>query len=113
LVILGALPVLGRVVAAIPTPILGGVGIVLFGSVAASGIATLAKVDYRDSLNLIIVAVALGFGLLPLVVPTIYSGFPDWFGVIFNSAISSTTIAALLLNVLFHHVVKCTPSGEA
>lgn len=113
LVILGALPVLGRVVAAIPTPVLGGVGIVLFGSVAASGIATLAKVDYRDSLNLIIVAVALGFGLLPLVLPSIYSGFPDWFTVIFNSAISSTTIAALLLNILFHHILKRKPSGEA
>ncbi|MGM7678688.1 nucleobase:cation symporter-2 family protein [Microbacterium sp. A94] len=113
LVILGLLPVLGRVVAAIPTPVLGGVGIVLFGSVAASGIATLAKVDYRDSLNLIIVAVALGFGLLPLVKPDIYSGFPDWFTVIFNSAISSTTIAALALNILFHHVLKRKASGDA
>ncbi|MGM7670457.1 nucleobase:cation symporter-2 family protein [Microbacterium sp. A93] len=106
LVVLGILPVLGRVVAAIPTPVLGGVGIVLFGSVAASGIATLAKVDYRDSLNLIIIAVALGFGLLPLVVPTVYAAFPAWFSVIFQSSISSTTMMALLLNIFFHHVLK-------
>jgi len=41
LVVLGLLPVLGRVVAAIPLPVLGGAGIILFGSVAASGIRPL------------------------------------------------------------------------
>ena len=45
LVLLGLLPVLGRVVAAVPTAVLGGAGIVLFGTVAASGIRTLAKVE--------------------------------------------------------------------
>lgn len=51
LVVLGLLPILGRVVAAIPTPVLGGSGIVLFGTVAASGIRTLSKVKY-DGMNL-------------------------------------------------------------
>ena len=106
LVVLGLLPVLGRVVAAVPSPVLGGVGIVLFGTVAASGISTLAKVDYRNNLNLIIVAVSLGFGLLPLVLPGIYDAFPSWFAVIFDSAISSTTIMAILLNVVFNHLVR-------
>ncbi|MGX1933856.1 nucleobase:cation symporter-2 family protein [Microbacterium resistens] len=106
LVVLGVLPVLGRVVAAIPTPVLGGVGIVLFGTVAASGIATLSKVDYKNNLNLITVAVSLGFGLLPLVQPSIYDGFPSWFTVIFHSAISSTTIMAILLNLVFNHLVR-------
>ncbi|GAA5145813.1 nucleobase:cation symporter-2 family protein [Microbacterium pseudoresistens] len=106
LVILGVLPVLGRVVAAIPSPVLGGVGVVLFGTVAASGIATLSKVDYRNNLNLIIVAVSLGFGLLPLVLPGIYHAFPSWFSVIFDSAISSTTMMAILLNIIFNHLVR-------
>ena len=34
---------MGRLIAAIPMPVLGGAGLVLFGSVAASGIRTLAK----------------------------------------------------------------------
>ncbi|WP_309066876.1 nucleobase:cation symporter-2 family protein [Microbacterium sp.] len=106
LIVLGVLPVLGRVVAAIPTPVLGGVGIVLFGTVAASGIATLAKVDYRNNLNMLVVAGALGIGLLPLVRPDVYAGFPDWFTVIFNSAISSTTVVAVLLNIVFNHLVR-------
>ncbi|MFW1893887.1 solute carrier family 23 protein, partial [Acinetobacter geminorum] len=51
LIILGLLPVMGRLIAAIPMPVLGGAGLVLFGSVAASGIRTLAKIDYNDQKN--------------------------------------------------------------
>lgn len=43
LVTLGLLPVMGRLVAAEPTAVLGGAGLVLFGTVAASGIRTLAR----------------------------------------------------------------------
>ena len=77
LVVLGLLPVLGRVVAAVPTPVLGGAGVVLFGTVAASGIRTLAKVEYRNNMNLIIVAASIGFGMIPIAAPTFYDKFPD------------------------------------
>ena len=103
LVILGLLPVLGRVVGEIPSPVLGGAGIVLFGSVAASGIRTLAKVDYRGNMNLIIVAASLGIGMLPIAAPTIYDQMPDWFNTIFHSGISSAAVAAIFLNLLFNH----------
>jgi xanthine permease len=104
LVVLGLLPVLGRVVGAIPAPVLGGAGIVLFGSVAASGIRTLAKVDYRGNMNLIIVAASLGIGMLPIAAPTIYDQMPEWFNTIFHSGISSAAVAAILLNLLFNHL---------
>ena len=45
LVVLGLLPVLGRVVAAVPTPVIGGAAVVLFGTIVAAGIRTLGKVD--------------------------------------------------------------------
>ncbi|WP_022889070.1 nucleobase:cation symporter-2 family protein [Agromyces italicus] len=104
LVILGLLPVLGRIVAAVPPPVLGGAGIVLFGTVAASGIRTLASVDYRGNMNLVIVATSLGFGMLPIVAPAIYDDFPAWFVTIFHSGISSAAIMAILLNLLFNHL---------
>ena len=103
LVVLGLLPVLGRVVAAVPTPVLGGAGVVLFGTVAASGIRTLAKVEYRDNMNLIIVAASLAFGMIPIVAPTFYDRFPTWFATIFHSGISSAAVMAVLLNLLFNH----------
>ncbi len=104
LVLLGLLPVMGRVVAAVPTAVLGGAGIVLFGTVAASGIRTLAKVEYRNNMNLIIVATSIGFGMIPIAAPAFYDQFPNWFYTIFHSGISSAAIMAISLNLLFNHL---------
>lgn len=104
LLLLGLLPVMGRVVAAVPTAVLGGAGIVLFGTVAASGIRTLAKVEYNNNMNLIIVATSIGFGMIPIAAPTFYHHFPSWFATIFHSGISSAAIMAILLNLLFNHL---------
>jgi xanthine permease len=103
LVTLGLLPVMGRVIAAVPTAVLGGAGLILFGTVAASGIRTLSKVDYRNNMNLIIVATSIGFGMIPISAPTFYEHFPSWFATIFHSGISSAAIMAILLNLLFNH----------
>ncbi|MNF68858.1 Uric acid transporter UacT [compost metagenome] len=104
LVTLGLLPVMGRLVAAVPTAVLGGAGLVLFGTVAASGIRTLAQVDYRNNMNLVIVATSIGFGMIPIAAPGFYHQFPTWFETIFHSGISSAAIMAILLNLLFNHL---------
>ncbi|MDX1266382.1 MAG: nucleobase:cation symporter-2 family protein [Oceanisphaera sp.] len=104
LMTLGLMPIMGRVIATVPTAVLGGAGIVLFGTVAASGIRTLAKVNYHNNMNLIIVATSIGFGMLPIAAPSFYHHFPDWFATIFHSGISSTAIMAILLNLLFNHM---------
>lgn len=103
LVVLGLLPIMGRIIAAVPTPVLGGAGIVLFGTVAASGIRTLSKVNYKNNVNLIIVAASLGFGMIPIAAPSFYHQFPNWFETIFHSGISSAAIMAILLNLIFNH----------
>jgi xanthine permease len=102
LVLLGLLPLVGRLVASIPMPVLGGAGIVLFGTVAASGIRTLAKVDYNEQKNLIIVATSLAIGLIPIVNGEFYAQFPTWVKTLLHSGISSTCITAILLNILFN-----------
>ncbi|MFC6203965.1 nucleobase:cation symporter-2 family protein [Psychrobacter urativorans] len=104
LVVLGLMPLMGRVIATVPTAVLGGAGIVLFGTVAASGIRTLAQVSYTNNMNLIIVATSIGFGMLPIAAPAFYDQFPDWFATIFHSGISSTAIMAIALNLLFNHL---------
>ncbi|RKQ33716.1 nucleobase:cation symporter-2 family protein [Kocuria tytonis] len=109
MLVLGLLPVLGRVVAAVPVPVLGGAGIVLFGTVAASGIRTLGKVKYTGTPNLIIVATSIGIGMLPIAAPKIYAGFPAWFETIFHSGISSAAVAAVLLNILFNEITLGNP----
>ena len=113
LVTLGLLPVLGRVVAAIPSPVLGGAGIILFGTVAVSGIRTLGKVGYDGTGNMVIVAASLGAAMLPIVNPDIYISFPTWFQTIFHSGISSAAVVAVLLNLLFNELrIGNPPEGE-
>lgn len=113
MVLLGLLPVLGRVIAAVPLPVMGGAGFVLFGTVMSSGIRTLARVDYRGGMNLIIVAVALAFGMVPIVEPDFYAAFPAWVGIIFSSGISSAAVAALVMNLLFNEMSLHKKSTEA
>lgn len=102
LVLLGLSPFLAGVVNMIPQPVLGGAGIVLFGTVAASGIRSLSKVDYQGNNNLVIVATALGFGLIPVVSSSFYENFPAWVDTIFGSGISACAIMAVLLNLFFN-----------
>ncbi|MDN5854674.1 MAG: purine permease [Actinomycetia bacterium] len=102
LVFLGLIPKLGAVIASIPLPVLGGAGLALFGTVAASGIRALSRVDYDGTSNIIIVAIAIAMGVLPIAVPTLYEKFPIWFQTIFDSGISAAAVTAILLNLLFN-----------
>ncbi|MGH3350149.1 MAG: nucleobase:cation symporter-2 family protein [Nocardioides sp.] len=113
LLLLGLLPIVGAVVAAIPYPVLGGAGIVLFGSVAASGIRTLSRVDYEDNLNMVIVSVAIAVGILPIAAPTFWDAFPEWLGVIMHSGISATALVAVVLNLVFNEVTAGNRSGAS
>ncbi len=113
LVVLGLLPVVGRVVAAIPFPVLGGAGIVLFGSVTASGIRTLSRVRYDDNLNLVLVATAIGIGLIPVAAPTFWDKFPDSVSVVLDSGISAAAIAAVLMNVFFNEITVGNKPGAS
>nr|WP_225955108.1 nucleobase:cation symporter-2 family protein [Kibdelosporangium phytohabitans] len=103
LVILGLFPILGEVVARVPAPVLGGAGIVMFGTVAAIGVKMLAKVAFDNNGNLMVVAVSLGIGLIPTAVPTIYEHFPTWFRTVMESGISAGAVSAVVLNLLFNH----------
>ncbi|SNT38825.1 nucleobase:cation symporter-2 family protein [Rhodococcoides kyotonense] len=109
LALLGLSPLLASIVGVIPLPVLGGAGIALFGTVAASGIRTLGKVNYDNNNNLVIVAVTLAFGLIPVVASDFWDEFPEWFVTIFHSGISAASIVAVVLNVFFNIVRPGTP----
>lgn len=102
LILLGLFPWLGRVVAAIPGPVLGGVGVVLFGTVASSGVKILAKADFENPHNLVIIAVALAMVMFPIGAPHLYDNLPTWLSMILGSGISSAALAAVLLNLLLN-----------
>jgi NCS2 family nucleobase:cation symporter-2 len=104
LVLLGLIPKLGEVVASIPGPVVGGAALVMFAMVSAVGMRTLQRVEFAGNNNLIVIAVSLGIGLLPVVAPQIYQKFPNDFQVIFGSSITATVIVVFCLNLLFNHL---------
>ncbi len=103
MIILGTLPKMAAFVEAIPQFVLGGAGLVMFGMVAATGIRILSTVDYKGNRNnLYIVALAIGFGLIPLVAPRWTQQMPHSLHPLLESGILLTAIAAVLLNLFFN-----------
>ena len=111
LVLLGLIPKVGAIVASLPGPVIGGAATVMFAMVTAVGIKTLQKVEFDgpDNHNLLIVAVALSFGLIPTIQPAFYQQFPADFQIIFGSSITSTVLVVFLLNLIFNHWWPNTP----
>jgi xanthine permease len=108
LVLLGLCPVAASVIALVPLPVLGGAGIVLFGSVAASGIQTLATAALEKGENALIVAAAVGIGLIPIAAPDFYHAFPKDLMVVLDSGISTGCVVAIVLNLAFNHLGAAT-----
>ncbi|TWG95536.1 NCS2 family nucleobase:cation symporter-2 [Mesorhizobium sp. J18] len=103
LVVLGLIPKMGALVEALPTVVLGGAGIVMFGMVAATGIRILTGVDFKTSRNnLFIVAISLGLGMIPVVAPDFHMWLPKVIGPLIDSGILLASISAVLLNMLFN-----------
>jgi len=107
---LGLVPKLAFIVASVPQCVLGGAGFMMFGMVAATGIKILAGVDFTTQRhNVLIVAIAIGFGMIPIVSPNFFHIVPAVLKPIFGDAIIMTSIAALLLNAYFNR----TSAAEA
>jgi NCS2 family nucleobase:cation symporter-2 len=99
----GLFPKMGHVVASVPQFVLGGAGIVMFGMVAATGIRILSTVDYKSSpANPYIIAISIGFGMIPLVSGNFFQHMPKALAPLLHSGILLASIAAVLLNLYFN-----------
>ena len=105
MIVLGLIPKMGALVEAVPTFVLGGAGLVMFGMVAATGVRILTTVDFKTSRNnLFVVAVSVGFGLIPLLAPNYLMWMPHAIHPIIESGIVLASIAAVILNAFFNGV---------
>ncbi|AJG18495.1 MULTISPECIES: nucleobase:cation symporter-2 family protein [Cupriavidus] len=102
---LGLFPKMAHIVASVPQFVLGGAGIVMFGMVAATGIRILGSCDFnRNRFNLFIVAISIGFGMIPTLAPTFFQYLPKWTDPFTHSGIVLGTIVAVVLNVFFNGI---------
>jgi OHCU decarboxylase len=102
MIVLGLLPKVAAIVASIPSAVLGGAAIVMFGTVAVIGIQTLSRVDFHDDRNVIVVAVSLGLAMIPVAFPTFYSRFGSDVQTIVGSGITMGSLSAIVLNLAFN-----------
>ncbi len=103
LIVLGLVPKMGALVESVPTMVLGGAGLVMFGMVAATGIRILAGVNFAANRNnLFIVAVSLGMGMIPLIAPHFRQWMPHEIHPLIESGILLASITAVILNAFFN-----------
>jgi len=95
-IVLALVGKLGALLQTIPVPVMGGIMILLFGSIATVGLNTLIKnnVDLHKSRNLVIVAVTLVFGI---------GGMAFGIGEFSLQGVSLCGIVAILLNLVLPH----------
>jgi xanthine permease len=107
MLILGLIPKMGALVEAVPQVVLGGAGLVMFGMVAATGARILTKVDFNaNPHNLFVVAVSVGFGMIPLVAPTFFGALPDFLHPLLESGILLAAVVSVILNVFFNAIAS-------
>lgn len=107
MVVLGLIPKMAAIVEALPTTVLGGAGLVMFGMVAATGIRILSNADFKGNKNnMFIVAISLGISMIPLIAPNFDQWLPPSLHVLMHSGILLAAISALLLNWFFNGVAE-------
>jgi uracil-xanthine permease len=105
LIVLALLAPLGRIIAAVPAPVVGGTAIIVFSIICGMGIDILRRVDLHVPGNLFTLAIALSIGLLPILVPGLYGQFPQTLQIILGNGLAMGTVAAVIFNQVFHGAV--------
>lgn len=99
LVILSAFPFIGGVFSVMPEPVLGGATLLMFGTVAASGVRIIASQNI-DRKAILVLAVSFACGLGVELVPNILAQTPDIINRIFSSGIATGGVVAIIANVI-------------
>jgi xanthine permease len=103
MLVLGLLPKLAALVEAVPLVVLGGAGLVMFGMVAATGARILTNVDFKNNrFNLFVVAISVGFGMIPLAAPGFFRNLPHDLQPLLESGILLCAVTAVILNAFFN-----------
>ena len=102
LVILGLLPKFGAMAQMIPSPVLGGAMIVLFGMVALQGIQMLNQVDFQNNeYNFIIAAVSIACGV-GFNGTNLFVSLPNTVQMFLTNGIVIAALFAVVLNLILN-----------
>ncbi|MUK87441.1 purine permease [Ornithinibacillus sp. L9] len=109
LITLGLVPKIAAFTTIIPSAVLGGAMIAMFGMVVAQGIKMLASVIANSPENSMIIACSIGMGLGVTVVPELFAQLPSGLQILTSNGIVAGSLTAIVLNIVFHMI----PSRKA
>ncbi|MCF3944179.1 nucleobase:cation symporter-2 family protein [Oceanobacillus alkalisoli] len=102
LIIFGLVPKIAALTTIIPTAVLGGAMLAMFGMVVSQGIKMLGKVISESPENSMIIACSVGMGLGVTVVPDLFSVLPTGIQILTNNGIVAGSVTAIVLNMIFN-----------
>ena len=104
-ILLSCLGKLAALIQSIPVPVMGGVSMLLFGVIAASGIRILveAKVDYNNPMNLLLTSIVMGVGV---------STASLTIGTVTLRGMSLATVIAIILSISFRIILALRRQGQ-
>ncbi|MGX6492155.1 nucleobase:cation symporter-2 family protein [Weissella cibaria] len=100
LILIGLLPKFGALATIIPTSVLGGAMIVLFGTIGIQGTTILRTVDFGKERNLMIAAISIGAGIGVTVYPQIFQQLQELIRLVIENAVVVTSVLAVFLNIV-------------
>jgi uracil-xanthine permease len=111
LVLIALCAPLGRLANAIPAPVVGGTAMVVFAIIGTMGIDMLRRTELHERGHMFTLAAALTMGLLPILVPGLYSKFPPYAQVLLGNGLAMGAITAVLVNLLFSPLRRLTATA--
>ena len=102
LIVLGFVPKIAAVTTIIPTSVLGGAMLAMFGMVVAQGIKMLGAVISESPENSMIIACSIGMGLGVTVVPELFDVLPNSLQILTSNGIVAGSVTAIVLNIIFN-----------
>ena len=106
LILLGLLPKFGALAQIIPSPVLGGAMLVMFGFVSVQGMQILARVDFEHSEhNFLIAAISISAGV-GLNVSSLFNSLPTSLQMFFSNGIVMASLIAIVLNAILNRKNK-------
>ncbi|UQW99385.1 uracil-xanthine permease family protein [Streptomyces sp. RerS4] len=104
LIVIGFLAPVTHAISVIPSAVIGGTAMVVFAVITVLGVQMLGRSGLDQHTNTFVCAVALALGLLPILIPGVYAGFPPNLRILLESGVAVGAFVAAVLNVLFHHI---------
>ena len=101
LVVIALIAPFSRLASVLPGPVVGGTAVIVFSIIGVIAIQMLSRVDLRGHGAMFTLASGLAMGLMPILVPGVYSQFPQWSQMILGNGLAMGTITAAVVNALF------------